>query len=154
MLPVVHLARVYSAAMLVCTPKLLSHLRNEQVDALVEVMLLAAAADGELSIEEVDQLQNCLLQVDELWLTQIDLERRLAEAHQRIAGADRATRLSAAKAILSDIDTRRAALELAIRVMAADGVMRTSERELILETAEALDIDRDNAADMVKAIVK
>jgi tellurite resistance protein len=140
--------------MLVCTPKLLSRLRNEQVDALVEVMLLAAAADGELSIEEVDQLQNCLLEVDELWLTQIDLERRLTEAHQRIAGADRATRLSTAKAILSDIDTRRAALELAIRVMAADGVMRTSERELILETAEALDIDRDNAADMVKAIVK
>jgi tellurite resistance protein len=140
--------------MLVCTPKLLSRLRNDQVDALVEVMLLAAAADGELSIEEVDQLQNCLLEVDELWLTQIDLERRLTEAHQRIAGSDRATRLSTAKAILSDVDTRRAALELAIRVMAADGVMRTSERELILETAEALDIDRDNAADMVKSIVK
>ncbi len=140
--------------MLVCTPKLLSHLRNDQIDALIEVMLLAAAADGELSIEEVDQLQSCLLAVDELWLTQIDLERRLTEAHKRIASADRSARLSAAKAILSDIDTRRAALELAIRVMASDGVMRTSERELILETAEALDIDRDDAADMVKAIVK
>jgi tellurite resistance protein len=140
--------------MLACTPKLLSHLRNDQVDALIEVMLLAATADGELSIEEVDQLQNCLLEVDELWLTQIDLERRLAHAHERISGADRGQRLAAAKAVLTDIDARRAALELAIRVMAADGVMRTSERELILETAEALDVDRENAADMVKAIVK
>ena len=140
--------------MLVCTPKLLARLRNDQVDALIEVMLLAAAADGELSIEEVDQLQSCLLEVDELWLTQIDLERRLAEAHQRISGADRATRLSSAKVILSDLDARHAALELAIRVMASDGVMRTSERELILDTAEALDVDRENAADMVKAIVK
>lgn len=139
--------------MLVCTPGLLTRLSNDQIDALIEVMLLAAAADGELSIEEVDQLQNCLLEVDELWLTQIELERRLSEAHGRIAHADRAARLSAAKRILSELDVRRAALELAIRVVAADGLIRTSERELILETAEALDVDRENAADMVKAIV-
>ena len=138
--------------MLVCTPVLLARLRNDQVDALIEVMLLAATADGELSIEEVDQLQKCLLEVDELWLTQIDLERRLSDAHERIIDAGRAVRLAAAKRVLSDRDTRRAALELAIRVMAADGIIRTSEREVILETAEALDVDRESAANMVKAI--
>jgi tellurite resistance protein len=138
--------------MLACTPDLLARLRNDQVDALIEVMLLAATADGELSIEEVDQLQKCLLEVDELWLTQIDLERRLSDAHQRITGADRSVRLDAAKRVLSDQDTRRAALELAIRVMAADGIIRTSEREVILETAEALAVDRESAANMVKSI--
>ena len=138
--------------MLVCTPELLARLRNDQVDALIEVMLLAATADGELSIEEVDQLQKCLLEVDELWLTQIDLERRLSHAHERIIDASRAVRLAAAKRILSDRDARRAALELAIRVMAADGIIRTSEREVILETAEALGVDRESAANMVKAI--
>ena len=138
--------------MLVCTPELLARLRNDQVDALIEVMLLAATADGELSIEEVDQLQKCLLEVDELWLTRIDLERRLSDAHERIIDAGRAVRLAAAKRILSDLDARQAALELAIRVMAADGIIRTSEREVILETAEALGLDRENAANMVKAI--
>jgi tellurite resistance protein len=138
--------------MLVCTPELLARLRNDQVDALIEVMLLAATADGELSIEEVDQLQKCLLEVDELWLTQNDLERRLSKAHERIIDAGRAVRLDAAKRILVDLDARQAALELAIRVMAADGIIRTSEREVILETAEALDVDRESAANMVKAI--
>jgi tellurite resistance protein len=138
--------------MLICTPSLLARLHNDQIDSLIEVMLLAATADGELSIEEVDQLQQCLLEVDELWLTQVELERRLSEAHARIGRADRPTRLAAAKRTLSDLDARRAALELAIRVVAADGTIRTSERELILETAEALDVDRENAADMVKAI--
>jgi tellurite resistance protein len=140
--------------MLVCTPELLARLRNDQVDALIEVMLLAATADGELSIEEVDQLQKCLLEVDELWLTHIDLERRLSDAHERIIDAGRAVRLAAAKRNLSDLDARQTALELAIRVMAADGIIRTSEREVILETAEALGVNRENAANMVKAIAR
>jgi len=138
--------------MLVCTSELLSHLNNEQIDALVELMLLAASADGELSIEEIDQLQKCLLEVDELWLTTIDLEKRLSHAHDRIAGAERAERLALVRQTLASLAARKAGLELAIRVMASDGIIRTSERELILETAEALDIDREIAADMVKAI--
>ena len=140
--------------MLVCTSELLARLSNDQVDALIEVMLLAAAADGELSIKEIDQLQRCLLEVDELWLTQIDLERRLTEAHARLSATNRESRLDHAKATLSHPDSRKAALELAIRVVAADGVIRTSERELIVATAEALDVDRSIAADLVKAIVR
>ena len=138
--------------MLVCTSELLARLKNDQIDSLIELMLLAASADGELSIEEIDQLQKSLLEVDELWITRIDLEKRLSEAHDRIQSAERAKRLAAVKASLSALDARKAGLELAIRVMAADGVIRTSERELILETAEALDVNRDAAADMVKAI--
>src|SRR5664279_1262234 len=138
--------------MLVCTAELLAQLNNDQIDALVELMLLAASADGELSIEEIDQLQKCLLEVDELWMTHIDLERRLREAHNRISGNERAQRLTTVKSTLSSINFRKAGLELAIRVMASDGIVRTSERELILETAEALDVDREVAADMVKAI--
>jgi uncharacterized tellurite resistance protein B-like protein len=138
--------------MLVCTSELLARLSNDQVDALIEVMLLAAAADGELSIEEIDQLKKCLLDVDELWLTHIDLERRLSEAHARLSATDRESRLDRAKSTLTDPDSRKAALELAIRVVAADDIIRTSERELIVDTAEALGIDRSIAADMVKAI--
>jgi tellurite resistance protein len=41
------------------------------------------------------------------------------------------------------------ALSLAIQVTAADGIIRTSERELIMDTADALEIDRDEAANLV-----
>jgi hypothetical protein len=34
-------------------------------------------------------------------------------------------------------------------VTTADGIIRTSERELIMATAEALEIDADDAADLV-----
>lgn len=139
--------------MLVCTKSLLARLNNEQVDALIEIMLLAAAADGELSIEEIKQLRQCLLEVDELWLTQVDLDQRLQAAHARLSALHRAASLSAAKVVLADVNARKAALELAIRIVAADGIIRTSERELIMETAEALDVDLDDAANMVKAIV-
>ena len=138
--------------MLVCTSEILTHLNNQQIDSLVELMLLAATADGELSIEEIDQLQKCLLEADELWLTSIDLEKRISHAHERIHGAVRADRLAVVKRTLESLAARKAGLELAIRVMAADGIIRTSERELILETAEALEVDREVAADMVKAI--
>ena len=138
--------------MLVCTSEILTHLNNQQIDSLVELMLLAATADGELSIEEIDQLQKCLLEADELWLTSIDLEKRMSHAQERIHGALRADRLAVVKRTLESLAARKAGLELAIRVVAADGIIRTSERELILETAEALDVDREVVADMVKAI--
>jgi hypothetical protein len=44
---------------------------------------------------------------------------------------------------------REAALAMAIRLTAVDGIVRTAEREWILSAAEALEIDGDKAADMV-----
>ena len=41
---------------------------------------------------------------------------------------------------------------MAIQVTAADGIIRTSERELIMETADALEVDRDEAADLVRKL--
>jgi tellurite resistance protein len=55
---------------------------------------------------------------------------------------------------LPDLTARKLALSLAIQVTAADGVVRTSERELIMETAEALGIDGDTAADMVADLTR
>ena len=66
--------------------------------------------------------------------------------------ADRATRLQSVKDRLPEAAARKVGLALAIQVTAADGIIRTSERELILETAEALDIDSGEAADMVQKL--
>ncbi|MEO6600222.1 MAG: hypothetical protein ABIQ16_10145, partial [Polyangiaceae bacterium] len=56
------------------------------------------------------------------------------------------------KGRLPDAGSRRVALSLAIQVTAADGIIRTSEHELILETAEALEIGREEAADLVQKL--
>jgi hypothetical protein len=64
----------------------------------------------------------------------------------------RQARLSAVRARLPEPRMRETALAMAIRLMAVDGVVRTAERELILEAAEALEIDTDRAADLVTRV--
>jgi len=73
----------------------------------------------------------------------------LDRAKKDLDASGREARLSAVKERLPDAGARKVALALAIQVTAADGIIRTSERELIMDTAEALEIDRDEAADLV-----
>jgi tellurite resistance protein len=133
---------------------LLTKLTDPQIDAMVEAMLLAASADGELDQAELSQLRKCLLSVDDLWLSHIDLEERIESAKARIAGHDRTERLLALKETLEKPEQRIAALELAALVIASDGILRTSERDLMLEAAESLGVDSDVAADIVAKVSK
>jgi hypothetical protein len=77
------------------------------------------------------------------------LEGLLDRAKKDLQASGREARLSAVKDRLPDAGARKVALSLAIQVTAADGIIRTSERELIMDTADALDIDRNQAADLV-----
>ncbi len=134
------------------TAQLLASLDDTQVDAFVEVMLLAAGADGELSDDELEQLTSSLLEVGDLWLTHDDLAQRVAAAGNRLATEPRLSRFVALCSQIATPPLRRAALELAVRVTAIDGLIRTSERELILELAEAFELAPDVAADIVRAV--
>jgi tellurite resistance protein len=78
----------------------------------------------------------------------------LDRAKKHIAADGRDGLIASVKSRLDDADARRGALGLAISVSAADGIVRTSERELIMELAEALEVDRDEAADMVRDITR
>jgi tellurite resistance protein len=69
---------------------------------------------------------------------------------KQLSADGRAARLATLKARLTDEGQRKVALALAVQVMAADGLIRTSERELIAEVAEALGIPGDEAADLVR----
>jgi uncharacterized tellurite resistance protein B-like protein len=80
------------------------------------------------------------------------LEALLDRAKKDLDAADFGTRLQAVKARLPEPAARKAALALAVQVTASDGIIRTSERELILEAAEALEVDRGEAADLVKKL--
>ncbi len=82
------------------------------------------------------------------------LEALVTESAVALDRDGRAARLANVRARLPDAGSRRVASSLAIQVTAADGIIRTSERELILELAEALEIDRDEAANLVGKLTR
>lgn len=124
-------------------------LSNAKLDALVEMMFLAASADGDFSDVERAHFLKSVESLTDGRLTKPALEELLVRAKADLEASGRDARLSAVKERLPDPGARKVALSLAIQVTAADGIIRTSERELILETADALQIDRDEAADLV-----
>ena len=128
-------------------------LGEEKLHALVEMMFLAASADGEFSATERKYFLEGIESLTDGRLAKPELERLLQRAQSDLAEHGREARLQDVKSRLPDLRARKVALALAIQVSAADGIIRTSERELILETAETLEIDRDVAADMVRDLV-
>lgn len=127
-------------------------LSDDKLDALIEMMFLAAYADEEFSDEERAHFKKSVQSLTDDRLSSERLSSLLLQCEKDLAASDRAARLEAVKERLPDPGARKVALDLAIQVMAADGIIRTSERELIMETADTLDIDRDLAADMVKRL--
>ena len=123
-----------------------------KLEALIETMFLAASSDGEFSEEEQTHFKKSLESLTSSRLSSDELDALLARAKTELDAQGREARLNAVKARLPEPGVRKVALALAIQVTAADGIIRTSERELILETAEALEVDRDEAADLVKKL--
>jgi uncharacterized tellurite resistance protein B-like protein len=127
-------------------------LSSAKLDALVEMMFLAASADGDFSDVERQHFLQSVESLTDGRLAKAAIEGLLDRAQQDLQASGREARLSAVKERLPDAGARKVALSLAIQVTAADGIIRTSERELIMETADALEIDRDQAADLVKKL--
>ena len=127
-------------------------LSNAKLEALVEMMFLAASADGEFSAVERDHFVSSVESLTDSRLGKAALEAVLDRAKLDLDSSSREARLAAVKERLPDRGARKVALSLAIQVTAADGVIRTSERELIMQTAEALEIDSAEAADLVKRL--
>lgn len=124
-------------------------LSSAKLEALVEMMFLAASADGDFSDVERQHFLQSVESLTDGRLAKPALEALLDRAKQDLEASSREARLSAVKERLPDPGARKVALSLAIQVTAADGIIRTSERELIMDTADALEIDRNEAANLV-----
>jgi tellurite resistance protein len=129
----------------------LLQLSEGEVEALVEVMFLAAEADGEVESVELSQLAETIERVTNGSLAKPKALQLAEQARVALAASDRPTRLAALRLALPAAK-RAHALLLAIQVTSSDGVMRTSERDLILELSEALEIDGETAANLVRAV--
>ena len=129
-------------------------LAQPKLEALVELMFLAAYADGEVGAGETKQLAASVESLTDKRIAGADVDALVARVKADLDRDGRDARLASVKARLADSHERKLAFELAERVMAADGIVRTSEREMILEVAEALDIDRGEAADLVSELTR
>jgi tellurite resistance protein len=127
-------------------------LDEPKLEALIEVMFLAAYADGEFSDTERGHFTKSVESLTDRRVAGEALDALVARLEQGHRDLGRDARLVAVKQALSDGPARKVALSLAIQLMAADGILRTSERELIFELAEALEIDRDVAANLVSKL--
>jgi uncharacterized tellurite resistance protein B-like protein len=124
-------------------------LAHPKLEALVEMMFLAACADGDFSDVEHEAFYASVESLTDGRLDRAATEKLIAVVKQELDQEGREARLAAVKERLPDHGARKVALSLAIQITAADGIIRTTERELIMDTAEALEIDRDEAADLV-----
>jgi uncharacterized tellurite resistance protein B-like protein len=135
-------------------PAFVRDLGDQKLHALIEMMFLAATADGELSESEHRAFVKSAENLTSRQITGEQLEGLIAQAKKALDESGRDARLEAVKERLPDAGARKLALSLAIQITMADGVVRTSERELIMDTARALDIDGDAAADLVRDLTK
>ncbi|HYP77098.1 MAG TPA: tellurite resistance TerB family protein [Polyangiaceae bacterium] len=123
-----------------------------KLEALVEAMFLAAYADGEFSPVERAHFLKTAETLTDGRLATAQLAKMVADASEALEREGRQARLLSVKERLPDKGSRRVALSLAIQVTAADGVIRSSERELIFETAQVLEIDREETANLVREL--
>lgn len=127
---------------------------DSKLEALIEMMFLAAKADGDFSEDERAHFARSIESLSDRRIAGARLDDLLDRIQKDLEASSREARLGTVKQRLVDPASRKVALSIAIQVMAADGVIRTTERELILEVAEALEIDRDVAANLVKEVAR
>jgi tellurite resistance protein len=132
--------------------KEIREVNEAKVEALIETMYLAAQADGEFTADERAHFVSSVQSLTEKRLEGAKLEQLLARfaADHKKNGRDKT--ISSLKARLGDERTCKLSLSMAIRMLAADGILRTSEREFIFDMAQGLGIDQAAAADLVKEI--
>jgi uncharacterized tellurite resistance protein B-like protein len=135
--------------MLTLNFKPIAEFEKSQIDALVELMLLTASADGILAIAELKQLKQNLLEVGSNRVSEVQLDECIAAARKRIAESPRNACINDIKVALPDPQQRRAALEFALSIVTADGVIRMSEHEMLVELAQKLEVDSAFAGDLI-----
>lgn len=138
--------------MSVDSPPSIRDFDDPRLEALIETMFLAAFADGEFADEEREQFMKNVESLTDRRVRGEALGKLMTRILGDLQTVGRTARLKVVKDNLGSEGAREAAFALAVRVVAADGVIRTSERELLLDAAEALEVDRDKAADLVRDI--
>ena len=134
------------------SPPPLKTLDEPNLEALIELMFLAAFADGEFSQEEKVHFARSVESLTDRRIPQSTMDELIHTVVTQLQQEGRAARLASLKERLPSPQARKVAFSLAAQVVVADGIVRTSERELLLDVAAALEIEQTEAADVVRRL--
>ncbi|AGP38076.1 hypothetical protein BE04_38640 [Sorangium cellulosum] len=134
------------------SPPPLQTLDEPNLEALVELMFLAAFADGEFSQEEKVHFSRSVESLTDRRIPQSTMDELIRTVVEQLQKEGRAARLASLKERLATPQARKVAFSLAAQVVVADGIVRSSERELLLDVAAALELDQTEAADVVRRL--
>lgn len=134
------------------SPPPLKTLDEPNLEALIELMFLAAFADGEFSQEEKLHFFRSVESLTDRRIPQSTMDELIKTVVAQLQKEGRAARLASLKERLPSPQARKVAFSLAAQVVVADGIVRTSERELLLDVAAALELDQTEAAEVVRRL--
>jgi tellurite resistance protein len=134
------------------TPPSVKAFDQPKLEALIELMYLAAHADGDFGAEERAHFVRSIQSLTDRSISDTSLDALLSRIETQLKETGRDARLAALKQVLGDASACKAALALAIQVTLADGIIRTTEREILFDISEGLGIDRGVTADLVRSL--
>ncbi|AUX41766.1 hypothetical protein SOCE26_031890 [Sorangium cellulosum] len=118
----------------------LDNLELGKLEAIVEVMFLAAYADGSINEAERAALASHLGTLTQGRLGADLIQPLLSFIERSVREQGRGGRFASIRARLPDVRMREAAIEYATLLVAADGVVHESEHALLVEAAAALEV--------------
>lgn len=125
-------------------------LDEPKLEALIEIMYLAAYADGSFAPEERAHFSRSVQSLTDRKVTPDMLDQVVArlDAARKAAGA--AALIAGARATLGSPAACRVALSLAVGVIMADGKVTDSERSMLFEIGSALGFERAVTEELLK----
>jgi uncharacterized tellurite resistance protein B-like protein len=116
----------------------LASFNPNELEAFVELMLLAAYSDGVIDDTERAVVQDYLVSSTQGLLTPEIVASAIASVEAALPNRDRQAMLSTIGERIKDRRKRRAALTVAVRVVLADGVLRVEEDGFLRRAAALL----------------
>jgi tellurite resistance protein len=112
---------------------------TEKSEALTDVLMLAACADGEVQPNELRALGEALMKVPYFQVDDLEtMVHQLVQAAARVGSEGEQSVLDLARERLPDISERRSALRLAALVTLTDHTLETNESAILRDIAKAL----------------
>ena len=121
-----------------------------KLEALVEVMYLAAFADGEFSAVERARFGRSIDRLTEGRFSTAQFEQVLSTLQDRLAKSGRQACVDSIRERLTEPSLRWLAVLLATDITAADGIIHDSEREMLFELAASLGVDKLETEELVR----
>jgi tellurite resistance protein len=122
-----------------------------KLEAFVELMFLAAYADGQVQPSEREVFKQQIVAGSSGQLREEVIELILRSIERALASGSREIRFEAIRRRLSDPRMRMSALQQAVAVLRADGDVGDDEVAFLLRAAHALEISDDDALALLNA---